>query len=257
MTNLVQLLEKSPTLRQFYYDEHVKELQKTIEDLRRTIRSQNNRESMMEDAYAEKEDEIEKLQKRIEKLCVSDDDNPNETIRKLPKVDFNKYKHEQDYEGETMYEALQEHDVYYNRREKCYDRGDYCGIPECRSAYAHDCDTCHAQVCDNHYTKDYLYDEVYPDRNLRVLQCDYCLQNKHPVRRCACIVCGELYNPHDENQEFAKLSNPGRELTYHTDCSDHDYHDWTCVEHRSYSDVESAIKEKNWECSLCNDIQEA
>jgi hypothetical protein len=146
MSNLVKALEDVPQLREYFYNEFVKELQKEIADLRATIRRRTLRETILED-------EVSSLQSQIDELGAKE-------IKEIKKINHSEYG-----------AVTRQKDEKHLQNGTCYDRGHgQCDYPfcnrgvdpcysstECRCYYTcvHlECDTCNAIICEYHVVKD-------------------------------------------------------------------------------------------------------
>jgi hypothetical protein len=146
MSNLVKALEDVPQLREYFYNEFVKELQKEIADLRETIRRRSLREIILAD-------EVSSLQSQIDTIDAK-------KIKEIKKINHSEYG-----------EVTRQKDEKHLQNGTCYDRGrGQCDYPFCnRGVDLHysptecicyhtcvqlECDTCNAIICEYHVIKD-------------------------------------------------------------------------------------------------------
>lgn len=243
MSQLVRVLEKSTTLREFYYNKYVQELQaiiesqkNTIRELRDTIAGQNAREEIMEREY-------DKLRDRI-----ALHDHPDHQDH-LYEVDFS--RHEQ-ARGRSDPESRDSDDEKYHNEGRCYDRGRLCGMPYCKeewSTWWGDCMSCRAKLCYGHLREGHLV-SGYEVTDIPFYQCYMCWDRMSAIRECMCVVCDKLYDPHDNNITMVQVNDPF--VISDIKCLQRDMHIWACREHCNDSDIQDAIKAKNHTCTLCN-----
>ena len=245
MSNLVRLLEKSTTLREFYYNKHVQELQNTISNLRATIAGQNRREAVMEDEHRDLEQEIENLRRRVTNL---ERHNSDKDSKGGYEVDFSNTDEYSGY-SEDPKSGITTYDSSYDRRSQCYDRGRLCGMPFCINDWVEDCDcnSCRAKLCYEHAHEKHLV-SAYDETDVSFYQCSMCQKNKRALHNCACIVCNKPYDPYDYDQ-FLQINDEYILGTMH--CQDIPHHAWVCQEHNSYSRMLDALQEKRYRCPLC------
>lgn len=252
MSQLVRVLEKSVTLREFYYNKYVQELQATIESqkniisgLRDTIAGQNTREEIMEREHDKQERKIEKLRNRAAKRAHHDPDYPD-----MYEVDFSLHEYAR---GKSDPESRDSDDKKYFNEGRCYDRGQLCGIPFCVvewSTLDDDCMTCRAKICYGHLRGGKLV-SGYTPTDVSFYQCSVCWNNQSAIRECACIVCDKLYNPHDDDDIMIRIDYPF--ILGGIKCFNYELHAWACEQHCDFTDVRDAMKAKNYMCTLCRD----
>lgn len=252
MSHLVRVLEKSVTLREFYYDKHVQELQSTIElqnntisKLRDTIAGLNRREEIMENEHNEQELKIEKLRKRIAHLESSGGAGGAD---KIYEVDFSEDRH-----GHGWYDprTREQDDKKYHKQNKCYDREHLCGMPYCHIPWSagYECASCRAKLCYNHTHADYLVNNDTPTNDL-FYQCNMCQDNKVAILECACLVCDKLYNPHDKYNNMSRIIDTW--ILNQVICENREWHLWVCEEHNNSWEMREAVKAKKYRCALCD-----
>lgn len=236
----MHVLEKSATLREYYYNKYVQELQATIESqkkiingLRDTIAGQNTREEIMEREY-------DKLRDHITPRASSDH---------LYEVDFSFHERTR---GRSDPESRDSDDDKYHNEGRCYDRGRLCGMPYCIgewSTFGGDCMSCRAKICYGHLHEGHLV-SGYEVTDIPFYQCRMCWNRMSAIRECACVVCDKLYDPHDDDNTMIRINDPF--VMSDIKCLQRDMHIWVCQEHYDTTYIQDAIKAKKYTCALCN-----
>jgi hypothetical protein len=229
--NLLKLFERSPSLRQFCYDDRIRDLESRNRQLKETIEELESKVRELQDAH-------DALYAR------ADGDGYTGADVGWRAVEFRLYKHKVDKNtGNTKLSALKILDAKYNQDNRCYDRGTYCNYPYCELLLQNrECDTCGAKTCGQHGNIDYFREWGGP----HFTQCAMCEKNLFPLPTRRCLVCDDFYNPASRNQWSQDHLLFGRDYW----CHNREWHTWLCDYHTDV-EIDKAVERKNHQCPLC------